>query len=134
MFFCRSQSRQQHQRSMRRPSVAGLLMPVATTTMMMLMIVALVISGSWAAPGGETVTGQGKINLEDIERDTLLNEIRSKSHHESLEAQPTEHVPPTSVGPVHVQHHPNGHTGSDGGAGAVSHQTIVYHHVSGFGI
>lgn len=73
-----------------------------------------------------TTAQQHKINLEDIEQDTLLNEIRSKSQ-ETLHAEPTEHVPPTAAS--HVQH--TGPTGAPPTAsgGAVSHQTIVYHQV-----
>lgn len=83
-----------------------------------------------------SLTSERKINLEDIERDTLINEIRSKSQ-ETLQAEPTEHIPPTAAaGPGsqvqhHVQHHQHGPTGAPPTAsgGAVSHQTIVYHQV-----
>lgn len=78
-----------------------------------------------------SLTSERKINLEDIERDTLLNELHSKSQ-ETLHAEPTEHVPPTAVGPGPVQHVQ--HTGPTAApptasGGAVSHQTIVYHQV-----
>lgn len=76
------------------------------------------------------LNSERKINLEDIERDTLINELHSKSQ-ETLQAEPTEQVPPSAAGQVQhtVQHTgPTAETPSASG-GAVSHQTIVYHQV-----
>lgn len=46
------------------------------------------------------VTAEKQIDLEDIERDTLLSEQRSNNPKESLETDQTQHLrPPINVAP-----------------------------------